>query len=278
MGQLTRKTYTKPPPPVSPSLTEQLANQTDLHLAQDLLGAQRCAKAQAPGAKTTASYPQVTCQGCQDYYDPASLREAALKAGITLWQDNKAKIVLKVSEVGQTVSYLCFAHEKGGYCLEVQTLRKGTFEERYKPVPHYPVARACRRFVGWATKHGAAPEALDLLAKVVTVSDLDRGLAAGAVKAARIIMTPEVKERLRERAALKAEKAGKEPSKPRGETAAGLFRKLIIEGGRTDQEIFKLVQAAFGLDDKKFAYVNWYRKELINKGALRADGTQQPSK
>lgn len=54
-----------------------------------------------------------------------------------------------------------------------------------------------------------------------------------------------------------------------GDTAAAMFRRLILAGDMTDDQIFKAVQEKFGLADNRRAYVNWYRKELEKKGLLK---------
>lgn len=53
-----------------------------------------------------------------------------------------------------------------------------------------------------------------------------------------------------------------------GDSAASMFRRLILAGGLTDDEIFKKVQEKFGLADNRRSYVEWYRKELQKKGEL----------
>lgn len=45
-------------------------------------------------------------------------------------------------------------------------------------------------------------------------------------------------------------------------SASSRFKDLIIEGGRTDEEIFKICQAEYGLSDDKRSYVSWYRNWL----------------
>ena len=45
-----------------------------------------------------------------------------------------------------------------------------------------------------------------------------------------------------------------------------MFKTLIMEGRFTDDKIFEKVQAKFGLDEKKRAYVAWYRNDLAKKG------------
>lgn len=50
--------------------------------------------------------------------------------------------------------------------------------------------------------------------------------------------------------------------KPKRMSASARFKELIIEGGRTDEEIFKICQGEFGLSDDKRSYVSWYRNWL----------------
>jgi len=45
-------------------------------------------------------------------------------------------------------------------------------------------------------------------------------------------------------------------------SASSRFKDLILEGGRTDEEIFKICQEEYGLSDDKRAYVSWYRNWL----------------
>lgn len=51
-------------------------------------------------------------------------------------------------------------------------------------------------------------------------------------------------------------------------SAASMFRDLIANSKLDDDSIFASVQQAFGLDDSRRSYVNWYRKDLIKKGLL----------
>jgi hypothetical protein len=61
-----------------------------------------------------------------------------------------------------------------------------------------------------------------------------------------------------------AKKTG-EAKAPR-ETAAGMFRELILKGGQTDDQIFAAVQKKFSLGDEKRSYVAWYRNQLKKDG------------
>lgn len=73
--------------------------------------------------------------------------------------------------------------------------------------------------------------------------------------------------------ALNAEKKAKreaEGPKERKPSAASRFCELIMEGKKTDDQIFETVQKEFGLDDGKRSYVGWYRNKL------RKDGKNPP--
>lgn len=56
--------------------------------------------------------------------------------------------------------------------------------------------------------------------------------------------------------------------KVRKQTAAQMFRELILSNSYDDETIFKMVQKEYGLDDKKRSYVAYYRRELQQKGLL----------
>lgn len=52
-----------------------------------------------------------------------------------------------------------------------------------------------------------------------------------------------------------------------GVTVSDTIRRLI-EGGKTNKEIWDVVQAEFNLDDKKRHYPAWYRAQMRRAGAL----------
>lgn len=52
------------------------------------------------------------------------------------------------------------------------------------------------------------------------------------------------------------------------QSAAQMFRDLILSGGYDDDQIFKMVQKEYGLDDGKRNYVAYYRRELKQKGLI----------
>lgn len=50
-------------------------------------------------------------------------------------------------------------------------------------------------------------------------------------------------------------------------TVSDVARTLILEG-KTNKEVWAVIQAQFGLDDSKKSYPSWYRCELKRKGQL----------
>lgn len=52
------------------------------------------------------------------------------------------------------------------------------------------------------------------------------------------------------------------------QSAAQMFRDLILSNSYDDDTIFRMVQKEYGLDDKKRSYVSYYRRELQQKGLL----------
>ena len=63
------------------------------------------------------------------------------------------------------------------------------------------------------------------------------------------------------------EKKTRTPQVPR-DSAAAMFKQLILEGKLDDDKIFAAVASKFGLDAKKRSYVAWYRNNLHKKGLL----------
>lgn len=92
---------------------------------------------------------------------------------------------------------------------------------------------------------------------------------AAAPKAEKTKPAPAAKET--KTAAPKADKPAKAPAapkepKPARPSVSARFCELIMEGKKTDDEIFAAVQKEFGLSDEKRSYVSWNRNNLIKKG------------
>ena len=154
--------------------------------------------------------------------------------------------------------------------LDVQTWSRKKFEDNYEQLFDYPVLRASRVFIDIAQKHGATKEVMDEL-RLLTVVTEKEYIMATTKKAAAAAKLAGTKTAAAKPKAVKTEKstAPKEPSAPR-ETASGMFQELLVEGKLSDDQIFKKVQAKFGLADDKRGYVNWYRNKLVKDGKLKA--------
>lgn len=55
-------------------------------------------------------------------------------------------------------------------------------------------------------------------------------------------------------------------TKPRTPTVAGTIKRLIAEG-KTNEEVWKIVQPKFNLSDEKRNYPAWYRADMKRKSA-----------
>lgn len=80
------------------------------------------------------------------------------------------------------------------------------------------------------------------------------------------------KKKANAKAAKQAKKTGAKVPREQKETASSMFRELIMAGKLTDDQIFKKVQAKYGLDEGKRNYVTWYRYQLRKQGKKPPEG------
>jgi hypothetical protein len=103
----------------------------------------------------------------------------------------------------------------------------------------------------------------------VRLTEVANGLTGSKPNVEGLLHTPTEKEigMAKAKAKKKAVKAAKKSgvAVPR-ESAAQMFKDLIMEGKKTDDQIFAAVKAKFKLDDKKRSYVAWYRNALVKDG------------
>lgn len=109
-------------------------------------------------------------------------------------------------------------------------------------------------------KLGLKPRDYDLFITKVDGKFECRVGAAAAHLAALLQPKPAAKE---------AAPAVKEP-KPAKRTGISQTARDLILAGKTNMEVWALLQAQFGLDDSKKHYPTWYRSELKRKGLLAA--------
>lgn len=181
-------------------------------------------------------------------------------------------ILLERSE--SCVKYVALDVENG---FDVTSADPRDFDRDYKPMVDYPVERAAKLYVEYARGLGATEQVMRMLGKLTTVNQEDIEMAtkkktaraAAPVKTAKKATTKTAGKTSTKPAKATKEKkvpAEKKDRAPRGPTAASRFQDLIMEGKKTDDQIFATVQKEFGLDDSKRSYVKWYRNYLTKQG------------
>ena len=191
--------------------------------------------------------------------------------------DHQRRTCLKVAEHGEIIEFIPLDIAEG---FQVQQTTVGSFNQRFKTMPDYPIEQGCQLYFNYCLAVGASDEVLDYLSQVVTITKEDREMAKSKFKSKGKAVAPK-KKTVKKKAVKKKVAAKKSPgrgskspsvkkrSKKSSNTyssAAQMFQGLIMEGKLTDDEIFEQVQAEFGLDDKKRGYVKWYRNNLKKKG------------
>lgn len=172
-----------------------------------------------------------------------------------------------VERNGDTVKFIPLVGESG---FEVEELPVFQFSQLYEVLADYPAARAAQLYAGYAQSLGASKSVMEYLGHIIKLSPKEIEMATAKKTAAKAAPAKATKATAKPAAAKtakapKAEKAAKEPGEKR-ESAAQLFKDLIMEGKLSDDKIFEKVQAKFGLDEKKRSYVAWYRNDLTKKG------------
>lgn len=212
--------------------------------------------------------------------------------GAQVCADHQRRTCILFERSSDQVRFVALDIENG---LDLGLAEPKHFDDRFKPMVDYPVEKAAKLYVEYARGLGATERVMRLLAKLTTVTheDIEMATAKKGARAAAPVKTD--KKAPAKKAAGKAapekevkakggkakpapvekkgkaaptEKAKKAPAekKDRGPTAAKRFQELIMEGKKTDDQIFAVVQKEFGLDDNKRSYVKWYRNYLTKQG------------
>lgn len=164
--------------------------------------------------------------------------------------------------------------------LNIEQLPTNEFDKEYKEVQGYSIADAAKIYINYARVIGASKEALDFLtlhykaskeelkmaqAKTPTEKPVEKKVTKRqAAAATKKLVDKAVKDELH-KAKNAANKAVGRPTEKKP-SAASMFKDLIMEGKKTDDEIFAAVQKEFDLPANKRSYVNWYRNDLTKKG------------
>lgn len=182
-----------------------------------------------------------------------------------VFADRQRRTCLAIESNGHSVKYIPLSVEFG---LCVEETPASEFIQLYELLDDYPAERCAALFASYAVNIGASDAVLEHLGRLIKLPIKEIQMATAKKAAAKsAVVKP---------SAAKAPAAGKKtvtakepkadkPSAPR-ESAASMFKELILAGNLTDEKIFKKVQEKFGLDDNKSGYVKWYRNDLSKKG------------
>jgi hypothetical protein len=192
---------------------------------------------------------------------------------LTVWTTRERRTCIVVNEDAAVVQYIRLNFEG----LEVEEMSAKQFGQTYHQLADYPIMKAAKLYGEYCLSLGATEEVLDILAPYVKFSEKDREMSTKkkAAKAASKPAAKQAEEKVKAVASAKPAKAKKaaktngsakkEAGKPR-ESAAQLFKDLIMQGDLTDKQIFARVKQKYELDDGKFGYVKWYRNALVKAG------------
>jgi hypothetical protein len=168
---------------------------------------------------------------------------------------------------GSTVEFIPLSIENG---FNVESMPSKAFSELYQQLTDYPPERCAALYAQYAMSVGASAEALEELGRLVKLTPKEIQMAtakkASAAKTEKPAAKSAAAKPAAKKTAAKASADGAPEKKVPAETAAALFKQLIMDDKLTDNKIFEKVQAKFGLDDNKRSYVAWYRKDLTKKG------------
>lgn len=179
--------------------------------------------------------------------------------------DRERRTCLAINGHGSTVEFIPLSIENG---FNIESMPSKAFNELYQQLIDYPPERCAALYAQYAMTVGASAEALEALGRLTKLTSKEIQMAT-AKKASTAKVEKATKASAEKPA--KATKTAAEPTEKKAKTAgaqsaAALFKELIMAGKLTDDKIFEKVQEKFGLSDDKRSYVAWYRKDMIKKG------------
>ena len=181
--------------------------------------------------------------------------------------DHQRRTCLLLAIDAEDATYIPFAIEG----FDVVRSDATDFTKRYHPLGDYPPERCAQLYASYSRDLGASEQAILELGKFTTISDQEKTMATKK-RAANAASVPAEKAAAKKAAAKTAPAKKATVKKVAGDgatnrpSAAQLFQELIMEGKKTDDQIFAEVQKQFGLDEKKRGYVKWYRNYLEKQG------------
>lgn len=177
--------------------------------------------------------------------------------------DAQRRTCIQVERESGVVKYIPLDLEAG---LHVRELPEESFDAEFTLNDDYPAAKACKLFVDYGLRMGVTHEALKYLGLIINITGKEIDMAT-AKQTKKPTAKPAAKKAPAKTAVKKpTTKKGTGEGPAKRDSAAQMFKDLIMAGNLTDDKIFERVQAKFGLDDKKRNYVSWYRSNLTKKG------------
>lgn len=239
-------------------------------------------KSPSPPSKTTTApkaVPKSATVVTNGRQQPPEKKKDVAPVTSKVHADHQRRTCIELDRDNEQVRFVALDVENG---LNVGLAPPKEFDARFKPLADYPIGKAAQLYVEYARNLGATEQVMRALGKLTPVTHEDIEMATKK-KAARVATAPKTgaaKKAPAKKAATKKEAPAKEtkavkkaPAKKaagektgRGPTAASRFQELIMEGKKTDDQIFAVVQKEFGLDDSKKSYVKWYRNYLDKQG------------
>ncbi len=218
---------------------------------------------------------------------------ASQVTGPRVCADHQRHTCIELSRGSNLVKFIPLSIEGFALC-EMAT---DEFDDFYKPLQDYPILKAAKLYVEYAAQLGGTKEAMLALATLVPLTPKEiemataKKTASAETKTAKAADTKansktkaapakEVKAKPAAKAApvkaakpaakaAPAPKAKKADAGDKPQSAADMFRTLIVEGKLSDDEIFAKVQKAHNLDDNKRRYVSFYRFDAKRKGLIK---------
>lgn len=223
--------------------------------------------------------------------------KAANAAGHRVCADHQRHTCIEISRGSNLVKFIPLSIEGFALC----EMADDEFDSIYKPLQDYPADKAAKLYSEYAAQLGGTKEAMLALATLVPLTPKEIEMATAkktasaetktakaadtkanskskavpakevkakpAAKAAPVKVVPAKAAKSAAKAA-PAPKAKKADSGDKAQSAADMFRTLIVEGKLSDDEIFAKVQKAHNLDDNKRRYVSFYRFDAKRKGLI----------
>lgn len=187
--------------------------------------------------------------------DPTKDQQTAREGAVVCVSNaSQTTLRLRTSDAG-VVTYI--PHTPAGFRLERAPVAE--FDHRFRPTPEYPPGRCARLYVQYAQLLGATTDAIVELRGLVDVSDEEQAVAE------QRLGTNKSTRKATKAVATKTGTVRIEVTKSKRNSAAEMFRGLILEGQLADEQILAKVTEVWG-GNKGLSHVSYYRSQLRKQG------------